>query len=161
MRTHLSSHAKVDLLESRILFASGWDDACRSCIGEDSQPAPLPPQPFIIPIGGVPQVDWAITAYTDQDPLPGVARDYRGRGNTFDGSTDVNFALADFAAMDGGVDVYAAAAGTAVEVHDGEYDRYTSFIDPPPPGTPDNYVLIDHGDGWQTRYGRLRNGSVA
>src|SRR6185295_4606877 len=101
-----------------------------------------PPQKFTIPIGGIPQVDWAVTAYTDQDPQAGVARDYRGRGYTFDGSNSVHFALGDFAAMDRGVDVYAAAAGTVLEVHDGEFDRYLD----PPAATPENYVLIDHGD---------------
>src|SRR5687767_10083138 len=139
---NLAKSARLEVLESR-LFLSG------------------PPEKFVIPVGGRPGVDWAITAYTDQNPAAGLAVDYRGRGYTFDGSDSVHFTLPDFATMDAGVDVYAAAGGTVVEVHDGEYDRYLSFIDPPPLGTPDNYVLIHHGNGWHTRYGRLRNGSAA
>ena len=132
---------RVEVLESRFLFAG-------------------PAERFVLPIGGSPQVDWAITAYTDQDPQVGSAIDYRGRRYTFDGSTGVHFALPDFAKMDRGIDVFAAAGGTVVEVHNGEFDRNMSFADPPPPGTPDNYVLVDHGGGCRTRYGRLRNGSV-
>jgi hypothetical protein len=120
-----------------------------------------PPTKFVLPIGGIPQVDWAITAYTDRDPAAGVARDYRGRGYTFDGSSGVHFGLPDFATMDRGIEVYAAAPGTVVEAHDGEYDRQKAYDNPPPPGTADNDVLIDHGDGWLTRYGALRTGSVA
>jgi len=124
-------------------------------------PAAPPPEKFVLPIGGRPQVDWAVTAYTDLDPAPVTYRDYRGRQYTIDGNDSLHFGLPDFAAMDRGVDVYAAAGGTVLEVHDGEYDRHVGFYDAPPAGTPDNYVLIDHGGGWQTRYGRLRNGSVA
>jgi murein DD-endopeptidase MepM/ murein hydrolase activator NlpD len=141
-RSHSYRQAGVERLESRVLMNA-------------------PPQKFVLPIGGTPQVDWAVTAYLDMDSQPTSYQDYRGRQYTFDGNDSLHFGLPDFAAMDRGVDVYAAAAGTVVEAHDGEYDRHVGFYDAPPPDTPDNYVLIDHGDGWQTRYGRLRNGSVA
>src|SRR5687767_10116339 len=81
----------------------------------------VPPEKFVLPIGGTPQVDWAITAYTDRDPAAGVARDYLGRGYTYDGSTAIHFGLPDLAAIDAGIPVYAAAGGTVVETHDGEY----------------------------------------
>src|SRR5688500_4336978 len=138
---NLARSARLEVLESRLLMSG-------------------PPEKFVIPVGGTPGVDWAITAYTDQDPAPDSARDYLGRAYTFDGSNTVHFALPDFATMNRGIDVYAAAAGTVVEAHDGEYDRNLSFINPAPVGARDNYVLIDHGYGWYTRYGRLRNGSV-
>jgi hypothetical protein len=134
-----SHRANLEVLESRVLLSG-------------------PPTKFVIPIGGTPQLDWAIQAYTDQDPAVGSAIDYRGRGYTFDGSNSVHFGLADLAGMDRGVDIYAAAPGTVLEAHDGEYDRHLVILDPPPQ---DNYVLIDHGDGWLTRYGHMRNGSVA
>jgi hypothetical protein len=116
-----------------------------------------PPTKFVIPIGGTPGEDWAISAYTDQDPVIGSFRDYRGRQYTFDGSKSVHFAVTDYAAMDRGVDVYTAAPGTVLEVRDGQFDRRHENLVPTPA---DNYVLVDHGGGWQTKYGRLRNGSV-
>src|SRR5215208_6165687 len=76
------------------------------------------PQKFVLPIGGVPQVDWAIGSYVDRDPSPGASLDYRGRQYAFDGSRSLTFALPDFAAMDRGVDVLAAAPGTVIAVHD-------------------------------------------
>jgi murein DD-endopeptidase MepM/ murein hydrolase activator NlpD len=130
--------ALAEILESRVLLSG-------------------PPNKFVIPIGGVPQIDWAIQAYMDHNPAVGAAFDYRGRGYAFDGSNSTHFGLADMAAMDRGVDVYAAAPGTVIEAHDGEFDRHLVILNPPPQ---DNYVLIDHGDGWRTRYGHMRNGSV-
>jgi hypothetical protein len=118
-----------------------------------------PPERFVRPIVGDEGVDWALSAYFDEDPGPG-ASDYRGRKYTMDGMKDTHFAIADRAAMDRGVDALAAAGGTVVETHDGEYDRVVTGLEPPPVPEPDNYVLIDHGGGWRTRYGRLRNGSV-
>ena len=121
---------------------------------------PSPPHKMVLPVGGVPQKDWAVTAYADLNPLPGVFADYRGRQYTFDGNEALNIAASDFAGMDAGVDVVAAMPGTILEVHDGEFDRQYALFNPPPPNTPDNFVLIDHGNGWRTRYGKLRNGSV-
>jgi murein DD-endopeptidase MepM/ murein hydrolase activator NlpD len=137
--TLLIRRAGVERLEPRVLFSG-------------------PPEKFVLPIGGTPGVDWAITAYTDQDPRADDAADYRGRQYTFEGSESVHFALGGYASMDRGIDAYAAAAGTIVEAHDGEFDRHHAPVDP---SVPDNYVMIDHGAGWQTRYGGLRNGSVA
>ena len=58
--------------------------------------------------------------------------------------------------MDKGVPVYAAAAGTVVDAHDGEFDRNTgSSLNPPV-----NYIDIDLGNGWQLQYYHLREGSV-
>ena len=131
--------AGVERLEARLLFSG-------------------PPEKFVVPIGGTPGVDWAITAYTDQDPDPDNASDYRGRQYTFEGADSVYFALDGYGSMDRGIDAYAAAPGTVVETHDGEFDRHHA---PVSPSVPDNYVLVDHGDGWQSRYGGLKNGSVA
>ena len=123
MRHATSSRAvNVELLEKRNLLAG--------VIAEVA--AAGPPSKFVVPVGGTPQVDWAITAYTDRNPAVGVAVDYRGRGYTFDGSESLHFALDGYGSMDRGIDVFAAAGGTVLEVHDGEFDRRHVNVDPPP-----------------------------
>src|SRR5687768_15408951 len=119
-----------------------------------------PPEKFVIPVVGEEGVDWAVLTYPDEDPAAGSAVDYRGRQYARDGLSEAAFNIPNFAAMDRGVDVVAVAGGAVIEVRDGEFDRTVDFSKADQK-LPDNYVLIDHGDGWQTRYGRLRNGSVA
>ena len=122
-------------------------------------PAPgRPPKEFATPIEGTPAVDWAISGYPDRDPRADSFADYLGRGYTYDGHRGTDIAIADMAAMDEGVDVYAAADGTVAVIHDGEFDRQIEWLDPAPPA---NYVTVDHGGGWQTDYWHLRAGSVA
>src|SRR5207302_795418 len=55
--------------------------------------------------------------------------------------------LADFGSMDAGFPVYAAAGGKVISVADGNFDRNTVATNPPA-----NFVIIDHGSGWQTEY---------
>jgi murein DD-endopeptidase MepM/ murein hydrolase activator NlpD len=122
-------------------------------------PSPgTPPRSLAPPIQGAQGRDWVVTSYCDLDPRDNLFADYRGRGYTIDAHLGTDLAVADFAAMDRGVEVYAAAPGTVAEVHDGEFDRRDALLDPAPPA---NYVVVDHGGGWRTRYWHLRNGSVA
>ena len=94
--------------------------------------------------------------YVDLDPGAGVA-DFRNGPYTYDGHNALDFTLANFAAMDAGVDVYAAAAGTVVEAHDGEFDR-CSWANPC--GNNPNYVMIEHANGVFTQYLHLKQDSV-
>lgn len=62
-----------------------------------------------------------------------------------------------------GVPVYPAAPGTVRSVRDGEPDTGYSeetraSIDGKECG---NGVVVSHGDGWETQYCHLKNGSVA
>lgn len=102
-----------------------------------------------------------IQNYYDGDPGPG-ARDYDCGDLTYDGHRGTDFRVPDLAAMADGVPVVAAAAGRVLRIRDGvrdidarEVDRAT--IEGREAG---NAVVIDHGDGWETQYSHLRQGSV-
>ncbi|HEX4612622.1 MAG TPA: peptidoglycan DD-metalloendopeptidase family protein, partial [Urbifossiella sp.] len=119
------------------------------------EPASLPQQ-FSWPLAGAQGADWAVVNYVDVDPRTGSAADFRGGPFQYDGHDAMDIAITDFAAMDAGVAVYAAADGTVTAAVDGNFDRVTDAA-----GEPANYVTIDHGNGWQTNYYHLREGSVA
>ncbi len=103
-------------------------------------------------------VDWFVNNYSDMNLTVGPAADYLGGPYQYDGHDAWDIAVANFNITDGGLDVFAAAPGTVIEAHDGEYDRNNTN---PPPNVPANYVAIDHGGGWVTYYYHLRNESVA
>lgn len=113
---------------------------------------------LLTPIGGTPFADWSIVNYVDEDSTTGI-RDYNGGGYTYDGHTGIDFTLPNFAAMDRGVSVYAAAAGVVTEIHDGEFDRY-SRVTPNPGNVSANYIKVDHGNGVETWYWHLKSGSL-
>lgn len=118
-------------------------------------PVQLPvPSKLDDPLGGVPFRNYGFVNYVDQDPSsPGYA-DYRGGTYTYDGHTGIDMTFPTFASMDAGVPIVAAAAGTVIDVEDGNFDRNTV-------GSPDaNYVVVDQGNGFNDVYYHLRNGSV-
>lgn len=111
---------------------------------------------FVLPIGGTPYSDWTIVNYVDRDPTGGI-RDYRDGTYSYDGHRGIDFTLPNFAAMDRGVSVLAAADGTVWQVHDGEFDRYSRVN----PGTDNpNFVDVYHGNGLLTRYLHLYKNSI-
>jgi hypothetical protein len=124
---------------------------------------------FTSPIGGNRDKDWAIWNYVDLDPDSDTPThphhsDYRHQpgawngGYTYDGHDALDLVLPNFAAMDRGVPVFAAAAGTVIETHNEEFDRHT---DGPYLGAVGgNTITIDHGNGWQTIYAHLRLDSL-
>jgi hypothetical protein len=113
-------------------------------------------QPFVSPIGGTPYGDWTIVNYLDLDPTGGLI-DYRGGNYTYDGHSAIDFTLPNFAAMDAGVPVYAAADGVVAYTHDGEYDRCSRVS---PCGNFPNYIGIQHANGVFTDYVHLKKGSI-
>lgn len=112
---------------------------------------------MVSPIGGTAYETWTIVNYVDLQAGPGVI-DWNGGTYTYDGHNAIDFTLPNFAAMDAGVDVYAARSGVVTAVHDGEYDRWSRVN--PNPGDLPNYVVIDHGDGVVTEYLHLKNSSI-
>lgn len=98
----------------------------------------------------------------DHDPTDG-ASDFACGPLTYDTHKGTDFAVPSLFAQRAGVDVLAAAPGTVRGVRDGMPDALQIG-----PNAPDvtgrecgNGVLIDHGDGWETQYCHLANGSVA
>jgi len=118
---------------------------------------------FAIPIDCALGRDCFILNYFDRDPGPGMLDFGCGRQSN-DGHDGTDFGIPDEQAMAGGVAVLASAAGTVMRVRDGISDRRTE-------ATKEaaqlkgiecgNGTVIDHGNGWQTQYCHLRNGSVA
>jgi len=83
------------------------------------------------------------------------ARDYACGPQTYDGHDGTDIAVTG-AAMRAGVPVLASAPGTVRNMRDGEPDG-----GPVAKGRDcGNGVLVEHGDGWQTQYCHLRQGSV-
>ncbi len=102
-----------------------------------------------------------IQQYVDRDPGPAQA-DYACGTLANDGHSGTDFAVPTEADMARGVPVLATAAGTIRAIRDGMPD-----IRQGDPGAPDvaglecgNAVAIEHGNGWETQYCHLREGSV-
>lgn len=112
------------------------------------------------------QLDWPVDCtlgqtchiqhYVDRDPGPGE-HDFTCGTLSYDGHDGTDIALPNRAAMEAGVKVLAAAAGTVLGRRDGVPD----FVPPVPGKECGNGVLIDDGDGWQTQYCHMKQGSVA
>lgn len=97
-----------------------------------------------------------IQQYPDHDSGP-AATDFTCGPLSYDGHDGTDFALPHRAAMAAGVDVLAAAAGTVKGVRDGVAD----FAPATPGKECGNGVVIDHGQGWETQYCHLKQGSVS
>lgn len=103
-----------------------------------------------------------IEDYVDADPGDGMS-DFTCGLKSRDGHRGTDIAVQSFDAMQNGVDVLAAAPGVVAATRDGMPDIAVT------PDTRENVrdqecgnaVRIDHGDGWQTLYCHMQQGSVA
>ncbi len=103
-----------------------------------------------------------IQQYVDRDPSTGVS-DFTCGTLSYDGHKGTDFRVPTQAQMQNGVTVIASAAGRIKAVRDGMPDILTTA-----PNAPDvsgrecgNGVVINHGDGWETQYCHLQNGSIS
>jgi murein DD-endopeptidase MepM/ murein hydrolase activator NlpD len=92
--------------------------------------------------------------YNDINPTSSHA-DLMGGNATYDGHNGIDVGPTYYARQDQGVDIYAAADGVVLSINDGEFDRETEND-----GGTSNFVILDHGNGWQTHYYHMRRDSV-
>ncbi|HLO51105.1 MAG TPA: M23 family metallopeptidase [Kamptonema sp.] len=120
-------------------------------------------QKFAPPIGCTLGKDCYIFHYVDRDPSP-AAVDFGCGRQTYDAHDGTDFGIPDEKAMAKGVPVKAAAAGKVLRVRDGVQDRRVqdqTTKDQVKSIECGNGMVIDHGNGWETQYCHLRQGSVA
>jgi murein DD-endopeptidase MepM/ murein hydrolase activator NlpD len=104
-----------------------------------------------------------IQQYVDVDETSGV-RDFAGGSATYDGHKGTDIRLTTEKEMTDGVDVIASAPGRVLGVRDGVVDRAVrtdadrEAVKKIECG---NGVVVDHGDGWQTQYCHMKQGSIA
>ncbi|MFB2837395.1 M23 family metallopeptidase [Floridanema evergladense] len=106
--------------------------------------------------------DCFIMHYLDRDPSS-AAIDFACGQLTYDNHNGTDFAIPDERAMAKGVAVKAVASGKVLRIRDGVPDiRVADQTDKSRTQGIEcgNGVIIDHGNGWQSQYCHLRQGSV-
>lgn len=103
-----------------------------------------------------------IQNYVDTDATDGVAADFLCGALTYDAHKGTDFALPSLAAMNAGVDVLASSAGVVRGVRNDMRDViYTPELADEIDGRDcGNGVVVSHGDGWETQYCHMKEGSV-
>ncbi|HVI32374.1 M23 family metallopeptidase [Phenylobacterium sp.] len=133
-----------------------------------AQPAPAQPPlaaaagpRLVFPLACPEGMACQVQNHVDHDPTAGL-KDYRCGRRTYDGHDGVDIRIPDMAAQARGVDVLAAAAGRVARLRDGTPDISIRTAGAPPVAGREcgNGVAIDHGDGWETQYCHLANGSI-
>lgn len=99
-----------------------------------------------------------ISAYVDQNIATGAIQDFNCGTNTYDShrGTDISTWPFNFFKMDNNlVFVIAAASGTIVDKHDGEFDKNCATN-----SMTANYIVIQHDDGSRALYWHMKKNSL-
>ena len=102
-----------------------------------------------------------IQNYVDHDPSEG-ASDFQCSTLTYDTHKGTDFGLTSLAGMEAGVDVLVSAAGTVRGVRNDMRDViYSDDLAGEVNGRYcGNGVVVTHGDGWETQYCHMKEGSI-
>ncbi len=119
------------------------------------------PPSLDLPIACVVGQTCEVQSYMDDDPGPG-AKDYRCGSRSYDKHGGIDIRIPSLAAMRAGVPVLASAPGKVLRLRDGVPDISMRGRPPGPIDSQEcgNGVVIGHGDGWETQYCHMRQGSV-
>ncbi len=119
------------------------------------------PPSLDLPIACVIGQTCEVQSYMDADPGP-AAKDYRCGSRSYDKHGGIDIRITSLAAMRAGVPVLASAPGKVLRLRDGVPDISVRGRPPGPIDSQEcgNGVVIGHGDGWETQYCHMRQGSV-